>query len=187
MINHLEGNYIKHMQLSFQQTSDKIWSLQDCAHVFVWRSLYIISGENHSILYSGMSNVNTYDPESQVFNKRQHMYLPNQYMDSSESIYGFAYQMLSLNYKAFASIIFSQYLNLEITTAKILTWNSRHPREGIMIHICYTVTNEVSSSKLTHCGLVMPYGIRHLGQHWFNAFCLTAPSHYLHQCWLIIT
>ena len=39
----------------------------------------------------------------------------------------------------------------------------------------------------THCGLVMPYGDRFgstLAQ--VMACCLTAPSHYLKQCWLII-
>ena len=34
---------------------------------------------------------------------------------------------------------------------------------------------------LTNCGLVTPYGNEGLGQH-----CLTAPSHYLNQCWLIV-
>ena len=41
---------------------------------------------------------------------------------------------------------------------------------------------------LTHCGLVMPYGDRSgskLAQ--VMACCLTAPSHYLNQCWLIIS
>ena len=35
------------------------------------------------------------------------------------------------------------------------------------------------AADLTHWGLVTPYGERDLGQHW-----LTAPSHYLNQCWL---
>ena len=39
---------------------------------------------------------------------------------------------------------------------------------------------------LTHCGLVTPYGDRDLGQHWIRKW-LTAPSHYLNQCWLIIS
>ena len=41
---------------------------------------------------------------------------------------------------------------------------------------------------LTHCGLVTPYGTMRtrsvLAQ--VMAYCLTAPSHYLNQCWLII-
>ena len=41
---------------------------------------------------------------------------------------------------------------------------------------------------LTLCGLVTPYGDIDLGQHWPRmACCLTAPSHYLNQCWLIIS
>ena len=44
------------------------------------------------------------------------------------------------------------------------------------------------TEKLTHCGLVTPYGDRDLGQHCqVMACCLTAPSHYLNQCWLIIS
>ena len=38
----------------------------------------------------------------------------------------------------------------------------------------------------THCGLVTPYGNRDLDQHWLwqvMVCCLTAPSHYLNQCW----
>ena len=37
---------------------------------------------------------------------------------------------------------------------------------------------------LSHCGLMMPYGGIALGQ--AMACCLTAPSHYLNQCWLLI-
>ena len=44
-------------------------------------------------------------------------------------------------------------------------------------------------NSLTHCSLVMPYGVRELGQHWtlilVMAWCLMAPIHYLQQCWLI--
>ena len=38
---------------------------------------------------------------------------------------------------------------------------------------------------LTHCGLVKPYGDINMGQHWLHG--LMAPSHYLNQCWLIIS
>ena len=41
------------------------------------------------------------------------------------------------------------------------------------------------SWSLTHCGLVTPYGDINLAQ--VIACCLTAPSHYLNQCWLIIS
>ena len=48
-----------------------------------------------------------------------------------------------------------------------------------------------SGSILTHSGLVTPYGDRDLGQHWalaqVIACCLTTPSHYLNQCWQIIS
>ena len=37
--------------------------------------------------------------------------------------------------------------------------------------------------ELTHCGLVTPHGDIDLGQH----CCLTAPSHYLNPCWLVIS
>ena len=44
---------------------------------------------------------------------------------------------------------------------------------------------------LTHCGLVMAYGIwRHISESTLvqtMAWCLTAPSHYLNQRWLIIS
>ena len=41
---------------------------------------------------------------------------------------------------------------------------------------------------LTHCGLVMPYSDR-FGSTLVQvmAWCLTAPSHYLNQCWLCIS
>ena len=42
-----------------------------------------------------------------------------------------------------------------------------------------------NDNQLIHCGLVTPCGDRELGQHWFR-WCLTAPSHYLNQCWLIM-
>ena len=40
---------------------------------------------------------------------------------------------------------------------------------------------------LTHCGIVMPYGDIDVGSILAQvmACCLTAPSHYLNQCWLI--
>ena len=39
---------------------------------------------------------------------------------------------------------------------------------------------------LTHCGLMMTYSHLDLGQQWFMASYLMAPSHYLNQCWLIV-
>ena len=40
---------------------------------------------------------------------------------------------------------------------------------------------------LTHCGLVMSHGDICLGQHQLMYFfCLTAPSHYMNQRWLIV-
>ena len=44
-----------------------------------------------------------------------------------------------------------------------------------------------TSILLIHCGLVMPCGIRHLGQHQLNWWFVAqqAASHYLDQCWLI--
>ena len=38
----------------------------------------------------------------------------------------------------------------------------------------------ITHSLLTHCGLVMPSGVRNLGQH-----CLMVSSHYLNQHWLL--
>ena len=48
--------------------------------------------------------------------------------------------------------------------------------------VCYCIW-------LTHCGLMTPYGDRDLAQTLAQAIacCLTAPSHYLNQCWLIIS
>ena len=41
----------------------------------------------------------------------------------------------------------------------------------------------------TRCGPVTPYGDIDLGEHWLRvmACCLTAPCHYLKQCWLIFS
>ena len=47
-----------------------------------------------------------------------------------------------------------------------------------------------TEKKLTHCGLVTLFGSRNLGQHQLTqvmACCLTALSHYLHQCWVLIS
>ena len=47
-----------------------------------------------------------------------------------------------------------------------------------------------TEKKLTHCGPVTPFGSRNLGQHQLTqvmACCLTALSHYLHQCWVLIS
>ena len=38
----------------------------------------------------------------------------------------------------------------------------------------------------TYCGLVKPCGHIDGGQHWVMACCLTAPSHYLNQCWFYL-
>ena len=42
---------------------------------------------------------------------------------------------------------------------------------------------------LTHCGLVMPYSVRHLTQHSGsgNGLLPVAPSHYLNQLWVTIS
>ena len=45
-----------------------------------------------------------------------------------------------------------------------------------------TTNRHLPTIILTHCGLVTPYGDIDLDQHW-----LTAPSHYLNQCWVIIS
>ena len=45
--------------------------------------------------------------------------------------------------------------------------------------------NTVISTAKTLCPLVVPYGIRQVGHHWFSND-LTAPSHCLYKCWLII-
>ena len=49
--------------------------------------------------------------------------------------------------------------------------------------------NTQIASDLTHWGLVMPYGDKRTGSTLAQvmACCLTAPSHYLNQCWLIIS
>ena len=42
---------------------------------------------------------------------------------------------------------------------------------------------------LTHFGLVMPYSVGELDQHWFTQWLvafLKAPGHYLNQCWFTI-
>ena len=49
---------------------------------------------------------------------------------------------------------------------------------------------DIGKVGLTHCGLVMPYGNIDLGLYWLRwrlGACLMAPSHYLNQCWLIIS
>ena len=42
---------------------------------------------------------------------------------------------------------------------------------------------------LTHCGLLTPYRVIDLGQHWFSQWFvahLPPPTHYRNQCWLIV-
>ena len=53
----------------------------------------------------------------------------------------------------------------------------------------HCVTSRIAPVGLILCGLVTPYGDINLGQHWAQvmACCLTAPSHYLNQCWLNIS
>ena len=45
--------------------------------------------------------------------------------------------------------------------------------------------HDVAQSYLTHGHLLTPHGDTDLGQQRFR--CLTTPSHYLNQCWLIIS
>ena len=61
--------------------------------------------------------------------------------------------------------------------------------------LCHSPENNLLKSthglnlSLTHCGLVTPYGDKRSGSTLaqVTACCLTAPSHYLNQCWLIIS
>ena len=48
--------------------------------------------------------------------------------------------------------------------------------------VSLTTSRHLPTRILTHCGLVTPYGDIDLDQHW-----LAAPSHYLNQCWVIIS
>ena len=48
---------------------------------------------------------------------------------------------------------------------KNLTWNGQQAQYKPQNLLCFVV---VWYGYLTHCGLVMPYGIRDLGQHWFR-------------------
>ena len=59
---------------------------------------------------------------------------------------------------------------------------------GFMWIQAVTLRYIIIPCQLTHCGLVTPYGDWDLGQHWLKimACCLTAPSHYLNQCWITI-
>ena len=56
-------------------------------------------------------------------------------------------------------------------------WRQYHAGDGV-------------SLMLTHCGLVMPYGVRHLGHHWFIVIAYrlfgasSVPSHYMNYSWL---
>ena len=49
------------------------------------------------------------------------------------------------------------------------------------------LNSNIISKYCSHCGLVMPYRDR-FGSilAWVMSCCLTAPSHYLNQCWLAI-
>ena len=78
-------------------------------------------------------------------------------------------------------------------------WKLQHkisfkfPR-GQWVKHCYNVRfqyleHQLPCEHLTHWGLVTPYGDK---RSWSTlaqvmACCLTAPSHYLNQCWLIIS
>ena len=88
-------------------------------------------------------------------------------------------------------------LTLLPTTAINLAGHSLALKEGIINHFDINIVVLLLSinfitiqyNQSTHCGLVTPYGIRHLVQHWLResmTWCLMTPSHYLNQCWLII-
>ena len=64
---------------------------------------------------------------------------------------------------------------------KPLMWTSND-----LVHWC--IHGLSSLCVLTHCGPVMPHGNREMGPTLAQVMtcCLTAPSHYLNQCWLII-
>ena len=66
-----------------------------------------------------------------------------------------------------------------------VTWGHFQKEEVLLNIICKKF---LYIALLTRCGLVTPYGDRSgsaLAQ--VMACCLTAPSHYLKQCWLIIS
>ena len=61
-----------------------------------------------------------------------------------------------------------------------ITWTNADP-----VHRCVYAALGARWVKLTHCGLVTPYGAINLGQYWQEmACCLKAPNHCLNQCWL---
>ena len=62
-----------------------------------------------------------------------------------------------------------------------LSWNTKS--DTLLSHL-----SQNTKPELTHCGLVTPYGdINGSTLVQVMACCLTAPSHYLNQCWLIIS
>ena len=82
-----------------------------------------------------------------------------------------------------------RYILLQ-TRTHIMTINQHKSAKGRTFCLCPNVSINVcwEIHSLTHCGLVL-----HMAQGSMStlvevmACCLTAPSHYLNQCWLIIT
>ena len=87
----------------------------------------------------------------------------------------------------------NQYSFIVNWTCKIIQWNFNQILDiFIQVNtfknaICTTLPFHSGLSMLTQCGLMMP--------HWWDtdltltqvmACCMTAPSHYLNQCWLLI-
>ena len=60
-------------------------------------------------------------------------------------------------------------------------------------HICHIHASKnndrmVREAFLTHCSMAVIYGVIYSGKSWFRQWLVTkAPSHYLNQCWLIVS
>ena len=69
-------------------------------------------------------------------------------------------------------------------TIKGVLW---HSPEGYFKISILDMSSKMTAGKLTHWGLVTPYGDNNSGSTLAQemACCLMAPSHYLNQCWLI--
>ena len=75
-----------------------------------------------------------------------------------------------------------------ILTLKTGIFRLQHPKSWCSSLVLYKQP-PMSCRFLTQSGLEKPNGDRNLGQHWLRwmACCLMGPSHYLNQCWLIMS
>ena len=80
----------------------------------------------------------------------------------------------------------SEPMMVSLPTHICVTWPQWVKTNSFGFAVALFLFDTDSSKTLTHCGLVTPYGDRSGSTLALVTICyLTAPSHYLNQCWLI--